>query len=442
MKAVFRASFGAVLCGLLLFVSYTVPSGLPVAILALFLFGLIVVKTPDFRVRFFSETVFLLVYIVLQYHFLVRLSQNGDIGPILVLLILTIVYIAPFILIRLLAPRGSYEVTFFALWIADVVFAHLPIGNPLCRYALLLGDYPVLAQWLHWGGMDGGSLWVLALGALFICLTTGAGSWKLLTAGLLLPIILSVLIWFQPTSKERLIRVAVHPFDESPEMRDIYESILEISSDDVDLAVYPEGQIRVSSAEVAVHPLVTEIIRRRRSEKIPDIVIGLLSYDQGIYDNIVCVMTGKGSYFRRKQKLVPFSEYLPLEKILEKIEPARSHMAYPQKTGINESETCNAAGIRICPLICYEALFPEYLQKCKNEELDLFIVSSSNSMVNCRHIERLITKALRINAIWAGNSFVRCTEHGISSVIDYRGEILWMSTCQTNWFIIEVPIMS
>ncbi len=53
MKAVFRASFGAVLCGLLLFVSYTVPSGLPVAILALFLFGLIVVKTPDFRVRFF-----------------------------------------------------------------------------------------------------------------------------------------------------------------------------------------------------------------------------------------------------------------------------------------------------------------------------------------------------------------------------------------------------
>ena len=114
MKAVFRASFGAVLCGLLLFVSYTVPSGLPVAILALFLFGLIVVKTPDFRVRFFSETVFLLVYIVLQYHFLVRLSQNGDIGPILVLLILTIVYIAPFILIRLLAPRGSYEVTFFA----------------------------------------------------------------------------------------------------------------------------------------------------------------------------------------------------------------------------------------------------------------------------------------------------------------------------------------
>lgn len=98
-------------------------------------------------------------------------------------------------------------------------------------------------------------------------------------------------------------------------------------------------------------------------------------------------------------------------------------------------------GVKICPLICYEAVFQDYLMKLAHSGADLFTVSSSNSMIDCNHMERLIVNAMRLNSIRTCRSIVRCSEHGWSVVTDFRGRLIWSSSKKSEEFVVEVPVI-
>lgn len=239
-----------------------------------------------------------------------------------------------------------------------------------------------------------------------------------------------------------MVQIAMVPFYESPNADAVFDLLEKVRSDNADIALLPEGAIKLSSIEENVHPLITTLRREVHSGYMPDIVAGVLAFDKGHYDNAVYVLTEDAETFRRrKQILVPFSEYLPLETVLGKIDAIRSRMPYPQKRGRNTHEICNAGGIRICPLICYEAVFPNYLTKQAQNGTELFTVSSSNSMIDCGHMERLIVNSMRINAIRTGRSIARCSEHGRSAVTDFKGRLIWSSSNKSGVCVVEVPVI-
>ena len=369
------------------------------------------------------------------------MASDGNTGAAFVLVLLLTIYILPFILFRVLVRPVSAETTIACLWIAEIVFSHMPVGNPLCSYALFLGDCPALAQWIHWTGWEGGSLWIILIATRVRWFLLDRRTWGRLALCILFPTCFSLAQWFIPVSEEQPFQIAMIPFSESPDAEAVFDSLAEVHSEDADIALLPEGAIWFSSAEENLHPIVTSLRREVNAGDMPDIIVGVLAFDKGVYDNAVYVITKAAETFRRrKQILVPFSEYLPLETVLEKIEAIRSRMPYPQKKGANTLDICNGGGVIICPLICYEAVFPDYLIKQAQKGTELFTVSSSNSMINCDHMERLIVNAMRINSIRVGRSIARCSEHGRSAVIDYRGRLVWSSSVESGVFFVEVPI--
>ena len=67
-----------------------------------------------------------------------------------------------------------------------------------------------------------------------------------------------------------------------------------------------------------------------------------------------------------KQKLVPFGEFLPLEKILNKFglkKITEGHGSFLK--GIKQKNLL-VGDLNILPLICYEIIFTEFIQKSEN----------------------------------------------------------------------------
>ena len=64
-----------------------------------------------------------------------------------------------------------------------------------------------------------------------------------------------------------------------------------------------------------------------------------------------------------KIKLVPFGEFLPFEKLLEKIGLKKITEGFGSFSNGDNIKTFFYENINIIPLICYEIIFPEMIQK-------------------------------------------------------------------------------
>ena len=124
-----------------------------------------------------------------------------------------------------------------------------------------------------------------------------------------------------------------------------------------------------------------------------------------------------------KQKLVPFGEFLPFEKVLNK---------YGFKK-ITEGQTSFLTGdkqnnlvidkLNILPLICYEVIFTKFIQQ-SNKDSNLIINISEdgwfgNSIGPHQHFAKGIFRAIEHNTF-----LIRSTNKGISAIINNKGQII------------------
>lgn len=124
----------------------------------------------------------------------------------------------------------------------------------------------------------------------------------------------------------------------------------------------------------------------------------------------------------KKQKLVPFFEYLPFEKEapwLRTIFPGALHYVAGNTThtlDLNEH-------IRIAPLVCYEAIFPELSRNFMQEGANLFINMSNDRWLGDTSIARYHFALGTFRAIENRVSLLRVTNSGISGLVSSSGEI-------------------
>ncbi len=208
------------------------------------------------------------------------------------------------------------------------------------------------------------------------------------------------------------------------------------------LFVWPEG---VFSGYSYKEILDLKKIFSKNFHKNHFILFGINKIDKeknGIYNSLVIVnndMEILKEY--KKQKLVPFGEFLPFEKILnffglKKItEGHGSFLRGPPQQNIKIDK------LNILSLICYEVIFTKFTQLADKDTNVIINISEDgwfgDSIGPYQHFAKGIFRAIEQNSY-----LIRSANKGVSAIINNKGEIIKMLyPTESGNIELEVPLI-
>ncbi len=142
-----------------------------------------------------------------------------------------------------------------------------------------------------------------------------------------------------------------------------------------------------------------------------------------------------------KIKLVPFGEFLPFQKTLNKFgfkKITQGHLSF--KAG-GDQKNFIIDNISILPLICYEIIFPELVQK-SNQKTNLIVNVSEdgwfgNSIGPHQHFAKSIFRSIENDTF-----LVRSANKGISAIISNKGEVIKkLNTYESGNIEMNIPLI-
>ena len=124
-----------------------------------------------------------------------------------------------------------------------------------------------------------------------------------------------------------------------------------------------------------------------------------------------------------KRKLVPFGEFLPLENFLNNFGFKKITEGYGSFLKGDKNSNISLGKINFLPLICYEIIFTNLIQK-SNFDTNLIINISEdgwfgNTIGPDQHFTKSIFRAVENNTF-----LLRSANQGISAIIDNKGKIV------------------
>ena len=188
-----------------------------------------------------------------------------------------------------------------------------------------------------------------------------------------------------------------------------------------DIVIWPEAAIPnyyqraqdflrpVSERAAAVNTtLITGIPFRQDHSETYFNSIAALGYGQGVY---------------HKQRLVPFGEYVPLEKLLRGLIAFFDLPMSSFSPGPAEQEPLRVGPYRVAPFICYEIVYANQVA-ASTYGTDLLITISNdswfgNSIGPLQHLQ-----IAQMRARENGRYVLRGTNNGVSAIIDHQGRIV------------------
>jgi apolipoprotein N-acyltransferase len=166
---------------------------------------------------------------------------------------------------------------------------------------------------------------------------------------------------------------------------------------------------------------------------------------ENIYNSLVIVDNNLnliGSY--NKNKLVPFGEFLPMEKYFHKIGLKKITYGYRSFSRGEQRNVINIKNkfynFKLLPLICYEIIYSGKIN-IKKQNIDLIVNISEdgwfgNSIGPYQHFNKVIYRAIE-----EGNYIARSANNGISAFIDPNGKILHKTEFNdANTIIASLPM--
>ena len=157
------------------------------------------------------------------------------------------------------------------------------------------------------------------------------------------------------------------------------------------------------------------------------IIFGINTLDKKenkFFNSFVVVDNNLDKQFQyNKVKLVPFGEFLPFHDKLEKIGLKKITEGFGSFSKGTNNNTFSYNGVDIIPLICYEIIFPELIQKINKNKTLLINISEDgwfgDTIGPYQHFSKSIFRAIE------SDSFVlRSANKGFSAVINNKGQII------------------
>ena len=208
------------------------------------------------------------------------------------------------------------------------------------------------------------------------------------------------------------------------------------------LFVWPEGVFSGYSFKEIIY--LKEIFFKNFNEN-HHILFGVNRYDakkKGYFNSLVIVdhrMNIIQEY--RKQKLVPFGEFLPFEKLLNQVGIKKITEGYGSFLRGSEQKNLVINKLNILPLICYEIIFTKFVQKSEPNTNMIINISEDgwfgNSIGPYQHFIKGVYRAIEQNTF-----LIRSTNKGLSAIINNRGEIIKkLNPNEAGNLELEVPLI-
>jgi apolipoprotein N-acyltransferase len=187
-----------------------------------------------------------------------------------------------------------------------------------------------------------------------------------------------------------------------------------------DLVIWPESAIPnfYQRARGFLNP-----ITKRARDTETTLITGIPFRPKGSerYFNSIIAL-GNGARVYHKQRMVPFGEYVPLEKQLRGlIRFFDLPMSNFSAGGANQKPLL-AGSYRVAPFICYEVVYPDLVAR-NARQADILVTISNDSWFGqsigpLQHLQMAQMRALE-----NGRYMIRATNNGVSAIIDHRGQI-------------------
>ena len=175
------------------------------------------------------------------------------------------------------------------------------------------------------------------------------------------------------------------------------------------------------------------------------IIFGINKADRksGNFFNSMLVVDHNFKVLQRydKRKLVPFGEYLPFEKLMNSFGLKKITEGYGSFIKGKKKNNLLIDNLNILPLICYEVIFTNLIQK-SNKETNLIVNISEdgwfgNTIGPDQHFTKSIFRAVENNTF-----FLRSANKGVSAIIDNKGKIVKrMDRNEAGNIEYEVPLI-
>ena len=175
------------------------------------------------------------------------------------------------------------------------------------------------------------------------------------------------------------------------------------------------------------------------------IVFGVNKLDpiSGKFYNSMLVINNKLEIIQsyNKRKLVPFGEFLPFENIVSKLGLKKITEGHGSFLKGENNNSLVIEGIKILPLICYEIIFPDLIQKSDTNTNLIVNISEDgwfgNSIGPDQHFAKAIFRAIENNTF-----LLRSTNRGVSAIIDNKGNLIKkMNRNEAGNIEFEVPLV-
>ena len=320
------------------------------------------------------------------------------------------------------------------------------LGFPWIMWGYTQWNAPVFLQVASWGGVYGVSFLLILVSALL----GWAFSSRCVKYGVLF-IFLALGVWFgaygwgssrlpvkgsNGTLAQLSVAIVQPNIDQYKKWDPLFEQEIldtiaqfgsELETQEVMLTLWPES---VTPGELTEEPYM-EKMQAIASRTGAYQVVGSSESDEGKQYVSAYLLTPDKQDFQvyRKNKLVPFGEYIPLENLIRKL--------FPQVTILGElgqftpgervQPLLNMGGTLLGSTLCYEAIFPQLWLSQARQGAHMFVNLTNDAWFfdTAAPHQHLAANVLR--AVETGRTVLRAANTGISAVIDPFGRIEQMT---------------
>ncbi|MBP2279867.1 apolipoprotein N-acyltransferase [Psychrobacter sp. PL19] len=198
-----------------------------------------------------------------------------------------------------------------------------------------------------------------------------------------------------------------------------------------DIVLWPESSIPMFQTEAV--GFISEMVKMA-NETNTSWITGIPYKDEAAYNastddyppfyNSVIALGAEADGLYKKQRLVPFGEYIPFEGLLDilpNLAGSQDIMSYSR--GSEQQSPLRVRGHNIGVAVCYEVAYPDTTRK--NAIGADFLLTISNdawfgtSAGPLQHLQMVQMRSLE-NGRW----FMRATNTGVTAIIDHKGRIV------------------
>ena len=346
--------------------------------------------------------------------------------------------------------------------VSDYLRAKLFTGFPWNLWAYSTSWVSEIIQILNHTGLYAYNLIIISLFTIPTIIFFKIGTIKkILSIFLLVIIILSLYIYgdyiinknnkfLETFKKKQLVKVISPNFElkydlSQNEIEERLKKLIRYSEPNKEkstLFIWPEGVFSgYSFSEISIFK---ELIKENFSEKHL-IILGVnkIEMKSRRYFNSMLVIDNNfeiiDSY--NKRKLVPFGEFLPFESFLNKFGLKKITEGHGSFLQGKKDKNLFFNELNILPLICYEVIFTDFIQKSKEETNLIVNVSEDGWFGETIGPNQHFIKSI-FRAIESDTFFIRSANKGLSAIIDNKGNIIkQLNRNEAGNIELEIPLI-